>query len=401
MAANRFQFTKRFVQEQCDFCGLCFHQCPVLELPLDVAQAEIRSLVKGGKSEVLERCTGCMACNTICPTDANPHTLVMSRWNERNQEQGIPVRAGLVLPYQESNLFAVNIGLLPKDERALVEQWERNWKAPPAHDTMLYAGCNMLLQPFLLDSALYKDIPVFGSTEICCGEPLYRIGCWDSAQPVAKRLREEFERIGFKKLVVPCLACFHMFKHVYRDVFNVEFDFEVISIVDWIHQRIRSGEIRIAPLNKTAVIHDSCWPKASGDHDFDAVRKLLELFGVEVLEPRHAREEALCCGMCAGAARFSLLDIAKAARKRQKELDSVEADMAINYCGGCNWLLSLVNKLSFAREAKPMYHILELVQMAIGETPKHRTGQRAQRIISSMAGRTLASYLTRKRLLIE
>jgi len=401
MTTTPFEFTKHFIKERCESCGRCLNECPVLQLPIEQAQAEIRALVRGEDSEVLTSCTGCMACNRICPNNANPHTLIVSRWRERYEKEGIPVRASLVLPYQQPNLYTLLSDKLPEDEKTLVRQWEENGKHPPKCDTMIYAGCNILLQPFLLDSKLFKDIPIFGSTRICCGEPLYRMGCWDAERVVAQHLREEFSRMGFKKLIVPCLAGYHMFKHVYPEVFDVTLDFDVISIEEWLLDRIRNGSIEIAPLGKTAVIHDNCWPKASGEKCFETTRTLLNCLGISVIEPAHTREQALCCGMCAGASRFALTDILHVAKDRLREFDAVEADMAIDYCGGCHWLFSLVRKFSVSKRIKPEYHILEVVQMAAGETSKHRTDARTRQIVSTMAGRLIAAYTTRRRIWID
>lgn len=401
MALKPFALSKRFVEEQCDFCGLCFHQCPVLEWPLARAQAEIRALAHTGQSEVLTRCTGCMACNSLCPTDANPHTLIVSRWEERYRNEGLPARARLVLPYQPDNLYALMQERLPADERALVAQWRENWQQPRGGETMIYAGCNMLLQPFLMDSALFKNVPIFGALELCCGEPLYRMGCWDAVRTAAEHVRDEFARMGFKRLLLPCLACLHLFKNVYKDVFGIHFGFEMISIEEWLVDRIRSGDIAVAPLNKSAVLHDNCWPKASGGYYFDKTRELLGLIGVTVVEPAHTRETALCCGMCAPAAQFRLRDAYRAAQTRLREFEHSQADLATHYCGGCGWLFSLVNQTPLTGTDKPILHVLELVQMAIGETPKQRTKQRARQIIATMTPRLAKSYLSAERFRID
>jgi len=401
MTLDTFTFSKHFLEDRCDRCGRCLHECPVLQLPLDAAQAEIRALIETGDSSVLDRCTGCMACNSLCPKGANPHTLIVSRWRARYERRGIPVRGRLVLPYQKPNLFTLGIERLPKDERDLVQKWEQNWQNPPSHDTMLYAGCNMLVQPFLLDSALFAGMPIFGSTDICCGEPLYRMGCWDAVQAVAGHLRDEFNRMGLRRVMVPCHAGYYLFKHVYREVFDVDLGLEVVSIFDWLHDRIAEGESSITPLNKTAVLHDNCWPKASGDYFFDKVRDLLALLGVQVLEPEHTRERALCCGMCAAAARYSLRDIVRASKKRLAEFDRVDADMVVDYCGGCNWLFALADNLSLSKRPKPLYHLFEVLQMAVGETPKHRTAGRANAVVRAMIGPLARGYLTPKRFWID
>ena len=170
---------------------------------------------------------------------------------------------------------------------------------------------------------------------------------------------------------------------------------------EWLLDRIQSGKIKVKPLNKKAVIHDNCWPKASGDDFFEKTRALLAALGIDVVEPPHTREMALCCGMCAGAARFRLRDILRASKNRLREFAQIEADMIIDYCGGCNWLFSLANRLSSSKQKKPMYHLLEVVQMAAGETPKHRTDKRTGKIVATMTGPLLARYLTPRRFWIE
>jgi len=380
MSLQPFQFSQAFHEADCDCCGLCFHKCPVLNLPLEVAQSEIRALIESGQSKhVLKRCTSCMACNHYCPNNCNPHTLILSRWNERYLREGLPGKARLVLPYQFPNLFTMVRKKLPKDEKALVEQWYSNWKNPASHETMLYTGCNTLLQPYLLKSKLFDELPIFGAPELCCGEPLYRMGCIDAARTIATYLQDQFQQMGFKKLIMPCLAGYHGFKEVYKKVFGIRFDFEVISIIDWFWDIIQQDRFPIHPLNKTAVVQDSCWSKASGDHFFNRVREILTLLGVDVIEPEHTRENALCCGIGAGAANYDLTYTFKVARTRLNELKRGRPDIVVDYCGGCNWCLSVANRLSFHRI--PIYHLIEVFQQGIGEQPLHRTEARARTIL--------------------
>lgn len=393
MPLKPFQFSKEFIAERCDDCGRCFVECPVLEYPLDKAVAEIRHLAQGRSSEVLERCTGCMACNSICPQDANPHALILQRWKERYEELGLPNPAALVLPYQKPNLYSVALRSLPSDEKTLVEIWEHNLHHPPPGDTMIYAGCNMILQPFIMDSAIYRDIPIFGSLDLCCGEPFYRMGCRDQAKAAAENVRNAFQRMQLKRVIMPCTAGYHLFKFVYPEILDVVLDTEVVAIEDWLLERIQSGNLEVSPLNITVALHDNCWPKASGDALFDKVRELLALIGVKVIEPAHTREKALCCGMCAGAARLQLHDIINTAGTRLQELEATPSEAIVDYCGGCNWLFNLSEQLSFGRYKKTRYHLLELVQWAAGEMPARRGKQRARRLALAMAPRLALRYL--------
>ena len=257
---------------------------------------------------------------------------------------------------------------------------------------MMFAGCNMMLLPFILDSPVYKELPIFGSLSLCCGEPFYRMGCWDAARAAALNVQHEFKRMGLKTIVVPCLACYHLFAQVYPHILDVPLSVEVISLETWLCDRLRKGALLVSPLNKTAVLHDNCWPKASGDRLFEEVRELLDRIGVTVTEAPHARENALCCGMCAGASRFRMGDIVRTAQRLLRELEDSAAEWAVEYCGGCAWLLSLVNQIPGSHYSKPRYHVLELVRMAAGETPVRLTDERMKQVILAMAPGLLWHY---------
>lgn len=400
MTLKSFHFNEEFIEERCDFCGLCFNKCPVLKLPIEQAQKEIKNLIETGYSKkVLNKCTSCMNCNNYCPNDCHPHTLILERWNERYLKNGLPIRAKLALPYHFPNIYTININKLSSGEKKLVDQWKQNWKDPKGAETVLYTGCNSLIQPYILDSQIFDDITLFGSPKLCCGEPLFRMGCLDAAGTVAEYLKKQFAEMGFKKMIVACLAGYHLFKFVHREKYNIKHDFEIISIIDWLWEQIESGELKLKPLNKTAVIHDNCWPKASGSHFFDRVRDILAAMEVEVIEPKHTRESALCCGIGAAAASYSLVYAFSSVRKRLNELNKTKADLILDYCGGCNWFLNVARSISLKR--KPIYHIVELVKLSIGETLKHKPHKTSRKILSSMLGRALLSYLTFKRFHID
>lgn len=397
-----FPFAPRFLEERCNGCGFCFRKCPVLEWPIEKAQAEFRALITNGWSEAVERCTGCMACNVFCPREANPHTRIVLAWQDRYRREGLPERARWVLPYQPSGLTAKSIESLPADERAIVAAWEKNARELSKVDTAIYAGCNMMLQPRRLASPLFAETPIFGSLELCCGEPLYRMGCWDAVHGAALRIKRTFERMRLKRVLMPCLAGYHLFRYVYPDVLGVPLDVEIVSLLDWLDERIQQGVLQLSPLGKRAALHDSCWPKASGRHFHERTRGLLAACGVEAVEPAHCRETALCCGMGAAAARFSLRDIAVTATQRLRELHKVGADFVVSDCAGCDWLFAMVDLIPNARPRIPFYHLFDIIRMAAGEKVNEEGAHRLARSMARHSAAPLASaYLKQGRFHLE
>ena len=63
-----------------------------------------------------------------------------------------------------------------------------------------------------------------------------------------------------------------------------KYNFEIISIIDWLYNKLRNNEIKIKPLNKNTVINDNCLPKASGNYFFDKVPTILNILNTEIIE---------------------------------------------------------------------------------------------------------------------
>ena len=119
MAENPFRSYRRepFDGERCTGCGECFHQCPVMHLPLERAKQEMERLLAQGTSPVLRRCTSCLACNQICPEDCRPANLILDHWHEAYLREGLPARAAYFLPHARPNFRTDIVARLPGEER--------------------------------------------------------------------------------------------------------------------------------------------------------------------------------------------------------------------------------------------------------------------------------------------
>ncbi|WXG41708.1 MAG: (Fe-S)-binding protein [Candidatus Freyarchaeum deiterrae] len=364
-----------FDRASCDLCGLCLNQCPIMEMPIDQARAEFKKLVDGEETEVLKKCTSCMSCNNFCPHYSRPYELILYRWYERYKEKGLPKAAKFFLPYQFPNFGSALMEHLPEDEKKTVESWARLKKC----EEIFYPGCNMIFLSYLSFSKIFENVTFMGSQELCCGEPWYRIGLLETSEQIAKKLEKQLRNLGVKRMIIPCLACCNMFSNVYPR-FGVNFDFEIIPLLDWLWEKIDQGKLKLkSKLNRTVTLHDNCQAKPFGNKYYDLSRKILESLGVKVIEMEHNKDKALCCGMAAFAGSHSVDDILNAAMRRYKEAENTGASALALYCGGCQWVLSIAKTLSQGKT--PIFHILELVQMATGENLAHRNIERAQKIL--------------------
>ena len=61
---------------KCDFCGDCLVKCRYVDYDKDRAVAEIKLLIEGKDADILNKCITCVACNSYCPTGADPSDLI-------------------------------------------------------------------------------------------------------------------------------------------------------------------------------------------------------------------------------------------------------------------------------------------------------------------------------------
>nr|MDO8111488.1 (Fe-S)-binding protein [Candidatus Sigynarchaeota archaeon] len=398
MAGKNEVFRQEFDAANCTRCGDCFSRCPVVHLPVDEAKREIGDIIDKHESRhVLGQCTSCMACKLYCSTSScDPHALVTAIWGNRYKEKGLPVSLEWTLPYQLPTVYTKARDKYPRDQQALIASWDH---LPTGGGTALYAGCNMILQPYMLKSKLFDGVDIFGSGNLCCGEPLFRMGLRDVEKQIAERLRDIFAKMKCDEIIMPCLAGYYMLTVVYPKIFGISIDAKFKPLLDWLHARVKAGEVPITtPFKNTqATVHDNCWPKIGGNHFFDVARDLIKATGIEIVEMEHTRENALCCGMGGVAANYSVTYGLKCGIKRLKEAKATGADFLVDYCGGCNWFLGTSRLMSVERLPE-VYHVLQLLQQATGEMPldgKNKTV--ARKIMAATMRYLVPRTLSKKR----
>jgi len=371
--------------EDCDRCVDCLVECAVIPLNRAEAQREIGRLIEGEESKtVLDHCSTCFACNLICTKRANPYGLILFRWFERYRREGLPQRALMALPLSPGNFFQVLMEKAPPDEQTLLREWQDLSRPELASKPQaLFAGCNLKAMPYFTFSSLFADLPTFASADLCCGEVYFRMGILDKAESQAHYLEERYRALNLKRVVYFCLAGYNMMQNLLPRYFGVSFDFDKVYLLDYLWQEVERGEIKIRHrASCTVTVQDPCHAKTLGQDFMNTPRCLLEEMGYSLLEMEHNRELALCCGFGNGAGRYSPVDIVASSLRRLGEARKTGAQMVVTYCSVCQLYLSLARK--FYPKAPPVYHVLDLLQMAIGEQPAMRHSERANKMLRFM-----------------
>jgi Fe-S oxidoreductase len=364
--------------ERCEVCGTCLSRCHYMKLSENRAKEEMRKLRDGEPSEVLNRCFGCWSCDVVCPNRCRPYSLIRARWSRRYKEQGLPERARYLMPHEFPN-FRSGLRYSPS-EREFVEKI----KDIPDGDTVMYTGCNTLVIADALRSEIFEGLPIFGSLEYCCGEMYYRMGLFDAARQSALKLKEIFSGLKARTIVFTCAACMNMISNIYPKEFGIGFDFEALFITNWLEEKLRDGKIEVKkPLEKKVALQDSCHAKTMGAEMYDSPRRLMRAIGAEVVEMENTKTESNCCGIAAGCAKCSIVDLAKAGLSRLAETRGPGPDCTVAYCHGCLLSLSIMRQFEFW--APPVYPLIQLVASAAGEEPvMGLSASRARRVLAGI-----------------
>ncbi len=393
-------FFSDFQIEKCNICGKCFNECPVLKLPIDESIAEMKRILAGNETKVvLQKCQSCFYCNLICPNGANPAQLILHRWYQYYQKNGLPMWAKYYNTLDNPNFRSYTLAMrgIPKDERKLYEKWKN---LDPVKGTYCYPGCNVYTAAYLTETSLFKDLEIRYSLDFCCGETFYRTGLFDQVKDQTQRLNKYFNKLGVKDMVVLCTAGTNVFKNILPR-FGAKFDFPIKSYLDYLWEKIENGEIKLKRQILKGIkvtIQDSCYSKFFGENYINIPRKILEKLGATIVEMKNSRECTICCGIAGGFSPYSgyfPLDLIRATLSRLRNAKKTGAKMHVVYCAGCLQMFYVV-KLLYP-PALPVYHIIELLQLSIGETPKRREFRRAISFFLGIIIKQFPLLLSRKR----
>ncbi len=391
-----------FDADCCKLCGECLSRCPVLGYSPSRAKEEKERLNRAEPNEVLDKCTTCFSCDLYCPNECNPYELVLLRWNERYESRGLPAMARMVIPSDETSIWNRLYPLLPADEKEAIKN-RRKIEGKSGKDILL-TGCFSAFSPYLTMTPVLSELTPYGDERLwCTGGHIYQLGLLEVVEAIAQRAKRVFEELKPRKVVTMMAAEASMLNRILPEKFGINYDIEVMTLEQWLWERIERGKLKLdRKIKKRISFHDNCFSKSIGDELWQVARDIAVECGADVVEMKHNRENALCCGFGTAAGRFNILDLIEGGALRFREAEDAGAEWMVVYCAACYFILSVVKELIGSKVE--LYHLIELVDMAEGRKPPHRTRARAFDILSIMSAnisRMLLSSDARKRFRID
>jgi Fe-S oxidoreductase len=180
-----------------------------------------------------------------------------------------------------------------------------------------------------------------------------------------------------------CTAGLNLLRNILPQ-FGADFaGIEFLPFQQVILDRLQVGDLRPTRLNRTVTVQDSCHARSVAPGYVDLPRQLLEAIGVRVREAPSSREDQLCCGIGGGfshTSAYNPFNLLLSARRTSLDHRRVPADATCVYCSGCLEMMSVARFADPNR--RPVLHLLELVQCAIGETPRRRQATLARQFLA-------------------
>ena len=388
----------------CTQCGRCQDACPAYSSgkplsPKHIIQAlrkatdedaqirpfwkKIRMVKREGASsmgesvgesvsdDALWSCTTCMACVESCPAFVSSLDKIVDLRRDRIlvKSRFYPEVANL---FRDTEIFGDTFG----KGIAYREDWSlgRNIKTVNQADrvkTLFWVGCQASFHDRIksiavaLDDLMNQydpDFAVLGKNELCCGDPVRRLGNEYLFQQLCRKNIDRLKGLGFERIVAYCPHCYHMIKNEYPQFGG---SFEVIHytelLKEWIHRGILSPQ---KSLPSRVVYHDPCY-LARANGIVDIPREILAtLPGVTHNDPLNTGDKTFCCG--GGGGQMWMRESAgkRINDLRIQELVECNPDVVVSACPYCLIMLEDGAK-SLGLETVKCKDLLEVVKDTI------------------------------------
>lgn len=416
--------------DQCVHCGFCLPTCPTYLLwneEMDSPRGRIYLMKMGAENGVakmdgqfvghFDKCLGCMACMTACPSGVQYGKLIEATRAqiERNYRRPFwdrmfrrlifslfpyPKRLRwLMLPlwlYQKSGLRWLMhksglLRVLPERLRSMESllpdiRLRALIASPPKHvrpkrqvrmRVGVLLGCVQRVLFSNVNAATIRVLAAHGcevfvpQEQGCCGALMAHAGREAEAQDAARRMIEVFERAQVDVIAVNSAGCGSNMKeyaHLLRDDSEFALRAEAFSAkcrdISELLAELGIDELPHAVPMKAAY-HDPCHLQHAQGIRTQPRQWLSAIPRLELLE---LPEAAICCG---SAGIFNLIEPVTArqlADRKAQNIIASGAEALVSANPGC--LLHIAGGLKRAGHPLPVFHVIEVIDAALGGAAK-------------------------------
>lgn len=318
----------------------CLTECTYLNYDFDGAREERLKLARGEYSRVLEECFTCYGCEEYCEHDNHPFYRIV----ELQEELGVKAADDAFLSH-------------------LLERYRADGEFRPRE--VGEKAVHICLFPQFRDAVtgkLFEGYDVVRGRHLFCNLIYLHYGMVSVIKERAAKTIENFRKLGVREVVMYHDECYGFYTSFAR-AYGLEVPFKVVHLFDHLYSRLRELQDGVERLGIKVAYQRPCSNRLSPETD-RTLDRIFELIGVERVERKYDRRNALCCG-----ASFEFKGDFETARKLQERnlrdmADSGASHVVFN-CPMC--YLTLGKKVREMGLTPVM--VSELCKMAIREEP--------------------------------
>jgi glycolate oxidase iron-sulfur subunit len=373
--------------DDCVHCGFCLPTCPTYELwheEMDsprgriwLMQATLDGTVTLDRTvaEHFDRCLGCMACVTSCPSGVRYDRLIELTRERVAKEVPRPWQEWLlrrflftVFPHPRRLRHALRFRALPAPGpfaplKTLAPRWIEDASPPaltPAEGTPiarvgLLTGCVQSVLFGEANRASARALAAYGYEvatpyHSCCGALHLHAGERVEGLELARRTAAAFAEVGCELIVTNAAGCGSHLKDAHLE----------LPVLDISEALIRGSAPPLHPAELRVAYQEACH-LGHAQRVREEPRALLgSIPGLTVVEPA---EQELCCG---SAGIYNMVQPQAAATlgdRKAAQVIATGADVLVSANPGCSLQLSAA--LRRAGRPLPVVHPVELVDAAV------------------------------------
>jgi fumarate reductase (CoM/CoB) subunit B len=351
----------RAIDDSCLECGQCAESCPLLA---ELGQSPLQLARQGVDVMAAFSCSLCGACETACPQGLSPGNLFAARRYEA-------VEHGEVDMADYRYLFPDRTNNIMNTYRRQFGIDYQDVKGQAGAGTWFFPGCTLLTYSPQLTRAVFcrlqESLDCGGLWTGCCGKPLQQLGLkrrHDSMRESLQRFRQAHK---IDRLITACPGCYYELQEVFK---------ESELIIQTVYEALDFTRRELAD-KRICTIHDSCPDRFTGNFG-SQVRQALQQCGFTLVEMKHNKEKAICCGSGGQISHFPPDFTEQLVQVRLAEVRESAAEILVGYC------LSCVLKFDNHGSSIPVTHALNLL---LNESEDYRGARdRVVRMLSGIDG---------------
>ncbi|WP_186325825.1 (Fe-S)-binding protein [Paenibacillus sp. Y412MC10] len=218
------------------------------------------------------------------------------------------------------------------------------------------------------------NFAILGNEEKNSGDTPRRMGNEMLFQQLCMENIEIFEKYGVQKIVTACPHTFNTFKNEYPE-FGLE-GVEILHHSELLDQLLREGKLKPQyEVKERVTYHDSCY-LGRYNNVYDQPRSVLRAIpGVELVEMKRTRENAMCCGAGGGMMWMEETSGKRVNLARTEQALEVNPSIISSACPYCLTMMEDGTKMKEVEERVKAKDIAEILELSVfGDSAAHNKG---------------------------